>query len=69
MLAKTGRTKYGHELDIRAQIDKESGYIGLDIERSSKTKEDSEEDTSENIKSIVTDLPKKKEIKDWRVSW
>ena len=28
-IAKAGRTKYGHELDIRAQIDKESGYIGL----------------------------------------
>ena len=28
-IAKAGRTKYGYELDIRAQIDKESGYIGL----------------------------------------
>ena len=28
-IGKAGRTKYGYELDIRAQIDKESGYIGL----------------------------------------
>ena len=28
-IAKAGRTKYGYELDIRAQIDKDSGHIGL----------------------------------------
>ena len=28
-IGKAGRTKYGYELDIRAQIDKESGYIWL----------------------------------------
>ncbi len=28
-IAKAGRTKYGYELDIRAQVDKKSGKIGL----------------------------------------
>jgi len=28
-IAKAGRTKYGFELDIRAQIDKKTGHIGL----------------------------------------
>jgi len=28
-IAKAGRTKYGYELDIRAQVDKQTGKIGL----------------------------------------
>ncbi len=28
-IAKAGRTKYGHELDIRASVDRKTGYIGL----------------------------------------
>ena len=28
-IAKAGRTKYGHELDIRAHVNRDNGYIGL----------------------------------------
>ena len=28
-IAKAGRTKYGQEFDIRAQVDRQSGKIGL----------------------------------------
>ncbi|MBD22732.1 MAG: transcription termination/antitermination protein NusA [Alphaproteobacteria bacterium] len=28
-IAKAGRTKYGYELDIRAQVNRDNGYIGL----------------------------------------
>ena len=28
-IAKAGRTKYGYELDIRAEVDKKTGRIGL----------------------------------------
>ena len=28
-IAKAGRTKYGYELDIRAHVNRENGYIGL----------------------------------------
>ena len=28
-IAKAGRTKYGYELDIRARVNRENGYIGL----------------------------------------
>ena len=64
-IAKAGRTKYGHELDIRAQIDKESGYIGLyryrEVVKSLEEDSEIEEDTSENInKVLLTDLPKEK---------
>ena len=64
-IAKAGRTKYGHELDIRAQIDKESGYIGLyryrEVVKSLEEDSEIEEDTNENInKVLLTDLPKEK---------
>ena len=64
-IAKAGRTKYGHELDIRAQIDKESGYIGLyryrEVVESLIEDSEIEEDTNENInKVLLTDLPKEK---------
>ena len=64
-IAKAGRTKYGHELDIRAQIDKESGYIGLyryrEVVESLEEDSEIEEDTNENInKVLLTDLPKEK---------
>ena len=28
-IAKAGRTKYGYELDIRAHVNRDNGYIGL----------------------------------------
>ena len=28
-IEKAGRTKYGHELDIRAHVNRDNGYIGL----------------------------------------
>ena len=64
-IAKAGRTKYGHELDIRAQIDKESGYIGLyryrEVVESLIEDSEIEEDINENInKVLLTDLPKEK---------
>ena len=30
-IAKAGRTKYGHELDIRADVNRDNGYIGYVI--------------------------------------
>ena len=59
-IAKAGRTKYGFELDIRAQIDKDSGFIGLYRYRESvESLEDFETEESNN-KILISDLPKEK---------
>ena len=57
-IAKAGRTKYGYELDIRASIDKESGYIGLFRYRE-VVKDIEELDPEERLNKInLDDLPK-----------
>ena len=59
-IAKAGRTKYGFELDIRAKIDKESGYIGLYRYREVVESLEEFESEEENNKILLTDLPKDK---------
>ena len=59
-IAKAGRTKYGFELDIRAQIDKESGYIGLYRYREVVESLEEFESEEENNKILLSDLPKDK---------
>ena len=59
-IAKAGRTKYGYELDIRAQIDKDSGYIGLFRYREIVESIEGLETEENNNKILLTDLPKEK---------
>ncbi len=57
-IAKAGRTKYGYELDIRASIDKESGYIGLFRYRE-VVKDIEELEPEERLNKVnLDDLPK-----------
>ena len=57
-IAKAGRTKYGHELDIRAHVNRDNGYIGL-FRYQEVVKDLEELPSDERINKInLKDLPK-----------
>ena len=60
-IAKAGRTKYGYELDIRAEVDKKTGRIGLFRYQSSKNIEDFPLEERTN-KINHNDLPAKTKV-------
>ena len=57
-IAKAGRTKYGFELDIRAHVNRDNGYIGL-FRYQEVVKDLEELPSDERINKInIKDLPK-----------